>query len=171
MMRLRGLIRHRKGNSLIETALFLPLFVLLLMGTAQIGRITYVYYSVQKTLYNLARLVGTRQGANLCDANDPDILNAKNFALSGSSDGGDPIVAGLNADMISIRLERQEADSDILSECECSITGCDTSLGGQPPQYVVVSIPDGFPITVSIPYLTLQTLTFRLSVRVPFGGL
>lgn len=163
--------RLQGGNSMIETVMFMPLLILLLVGTFQFGRVTFLYFQVHKTLYGLARLVATRQGANLCDAADPEVLSVKNFALSGSSDGTEPLVTGLTADLVTIRLERQEADSAILSECECSLTGCDISQGGQQPQFIVVSMPEGFPVTVTIPYLLQQTVTLRPTVRVPTGGL
>jgi Flp pilus assembly protein TadG len=164
-------IRRERGNSAIETAMFMPLFILLLVGTYQFGRATFLYYQVHKTLYGVARLVATRQGANLCDGGDAEVLAAKNLAISGSSDGTQPLITGLTSDQVSIRLERQEADSAILSECECSLTGCDISLGGRQPEYVVVSMPEGFPVQITIPYLLQQTVTFRPTVRVPMGGL
>lgn len=168
MMRRRG---QQRGNALIETAMMVPILIVLLVGTTEIGRVTYLYYTVHKELYDLARLVATTQGANLCDSADQAVVAAKNFALSGSSDSNQPIVAGVTADIVQIRLERLETGADILSECDCSLTGCDTSQGGQPPEYVVVSIPDGFPIQVNIPFLLTQTVTFRPTVRVPFGGI
>ncbi len=168
---MNGRRTRQRGNAVIETAMIVPILIVLLVGTAEIGRVTYVYFTVHKELYNLARLVATTQGANLCDSADQAVIAAKNFALSGSSDSNQPIVAGLTADIVQIRLERLETGADILSECDCSLTGCDTAQGGQPPQYVVVSIPDGFPVQVSIPYLLTQTVTFRPSVRVPFGGI
>jgi hypothetical protein len=155
---------------MIETAMFVPIFVLLLVGTAEIGRVTYVYFTLHKTLYNIARLVGTRQGANLCDPSDPEILTVKNWAITGSSEGGDPILAGLTADMVQIRVERLEAGSDIMGECECSIQGCDTAVGGGRPDSLVVMIPDGFSVNVVIPYLLTDSIIFRPTVRVPYGG-
>lgn len=163
--------RGRNGNALIETAMFVPLLVLLLVGTAELGRVTFLYYQVHKTLYGLARLVATRQGANLCDAADAEVTAVKNFALTGTSDGSEPLITGLTGDLVRIRVERQEADSAILSECECSLTGCDISQGGVQPQFIVISVPDGFPVQVNIPYLLQQTVTFRPTIRVPAGGL
>lgn len=161
----------RRGSSLLETAMFVPVLILLLVGMAEIGRVTYVYYTLHKTLYNVARLVGTRPGANLCDAGDAEVLSAKNWAVSGAGDGsGQPILNNLTAELISIRVERQEPDSDFLGECECSLSGCDIGAGGRSPDFVVASIPDGFPVSITIPYLTVQTVVFRPTVRVPFGG-
>ncbi len=162
---------RQKGNSLIETAMFMPLFILLLVGTYQIGRVTFLYYQVHKTLYGLARLLSTRQGVNLCDTGDAEYLNAVNLALSGAPEGGDPLINGLSADQISIRLERQEADSAILSECSCSDPVCNVSQGGSQPGFLVVSMVNGYVVNVSIPYLLTQTVTLQPTVRVPMGGL
>lgn len=161
---------RRRGNAMIETAMFVPLFILLLVGTVEIARVTFIYYSVHKIVYNAARLISTRMGANLCDEGDSEVTAAKNFATTGLSEGGEPIVTGLTADMLRVRVERQETGSDILGQCECSLTGCDAGAGGRPPDFVVVSVPDGFTIRVTIPYLLTESIVFRPSVRVPAGG-
>ena len=161
---------RRRGNAFIETAMFVPLLVLLLVGMSEIARVTYVYYSAQKALYGLARLVATRQGANLCDEADAEMVMAKNFALTGSSEGGDPLINGLSPNLVQVRLERQESGSDAIGQCECSLTGCDVVNGARPPDFVVVTVPDGFNVTLTIPYLMQETVTFRPSVRVPYGG-
>ncbi|MBC8168058.1 MAG: pilus assembly protein [Bryobacteraceae bacterium] len=162
--------KNQRGNALIETAMFVPLLILLLVGIAELGKATYIYFSIHKTLYGLARFIGTRQGINLCDASDPEVLSAKNWAVTGSSDGDVSIISGLTADMIQVRVERRAESSDFPGECECSLTGCDAAAGGRPPDFVVVGIPDGFPVRVRIPYLATQTVLFRPSVRMPFGG-
>ena len=82
-------LRNERGNSLIETLMFMPLFILLLVGMVEIARVTFVYYQVHKALYGMARLLATRQGANLCDGGDAEVLSVKNFMLAGSSDGGE----------------------------------------------------------------------------------
>jgi hypothetical protein len=140
------------------------------MGTAEVGRVTYIYYQAQKSLYGIARIAGTRNGANLCDAADPEWLTVKNFVLTGSSEGGEPLITGLTPEMVQVRLERRESESDILGECECSLTGCDSSQGGRAPDFIVVSVPDGFRVNVTIPYLVQQPIVFRPTVRVPHGA-
>lgn len=161
---------NRRGNATLETAMFVPLFILLLVGTAEIGRVTYVYFQAHKALYGLARLLGTRQGANLCDSGDTEVVSAKNFALTGSSEGGNPLISGLTPELVSLRLERQEANNEALAECDCTLAGCDAGQGGRGPDFLVVSVPDGFPVSVNIPYLLPQSIQLRLSVRVPYGG-
>lgn len=162
--------RETRGNAMIETAMFIPLFVLLLVGTAEVGRVTFVYYQAQKSLYGIARMAGTRNGAYLCNPDDPEYLTIKNFVLTGNSEGGDALVTGLTPEVVQVRMERQEAGSDILGECECTLEGCDASQGGRSPDFIVVSVPDGFQVTVTIPYLLQQVIVFRPTVRVPYGA-
>jgi hypothetical protein len=163
-------MRHRRGNAMVETAMFLPLFVILLMGMAEIAKVTYIYYSAHKALYNIARMVGTRNGVNLCDEGDAELVSIKNFALTGNSEGGTAIVHGLTPEIVQVRIERQESGSDILGECECSLEGCDPSQGGRPPDFVVVEVPDGFQVSVTLPYLIQEVIVFRPTVRVPNGA-
>jgi hypothetical protein len=150
--------------------MFVPLFVLLLVGTAEVARVTYVYYQAHKSLYGIARIAGTRQGANFCDEGDSEITSIKNWVLTGNGDGGDPLLTGLTPDLVRVRVERQEAGSDFLGECECSLAGCDAAQGGRAPDFIVVSVPDGFQVTVTIPYLLQNVITFRPAVRVPVGA-
>ena len=85
-----------RGASVLEIALFVPILVTLLVGMIQIGKITYVYYTLRKTLYTMGRFVSVQQGVNFCDAGDLTVLAAKNFALNGlsSDDGTDPLHRG-----------------------------------------------------------------------------
>lgn len=165
-----GLLETR-GQSLMETAMFIPVLVLLLVGMAELARVTYVYYTLHKTLYTLARFLGTQQGGNLCDDGDYVVQSAKAYAISGNTDGSaEPTLQGLSADMIQVRLERYDAQSATLGPCECSITGCDSGQGGTAPDFVVVSVPDGYAVRLTLPYLPSDPILFRPSVRVPFGG-
>jgi hypothetical protein len=162
---------RRRGQSLIETAMFVPVLVLLLIGMAEFARVTYVYYTLHKKLYTLARYLGTQQGAVLCDDGDAVVQSAKSYAITGNTDGSaESTLAGLTAAMIQVRLERYDAETATLGQCECSISGCDSSQGGTAPDYIVVTIPDGFPIRLNVPYLVSDPILFRPTVRVPYGG-
>ena len=161
----------RRGNTVLEAAMFIPIIVLLTVGMEQIGKITYTYYTLRKTLYTAARYVGTQQGVNFCDAGDPAITAAKYVALTGTTDNTAPsFITDLTADMIQVQVERYDPDSATLGVCECSTSGCDASAGGGPPDFVVVSIPDGYPVTPRIPFLTLDPIPLKPFVKVPFGG-
>jgi Flp pilus assembly protein TadG len=165
-------MRRRRGGTVLEIALFVPMIVTLLVGMVQIGKITYVYYTLRKTLHTLGALVAAQQGVNFCDEADLTVQAAKNFALSGSSsdDGTDPILPALTTDMVSVTIERLDPASGVPVACDCSVTGCDAGAGGGSPDFVVVSIPDGFQVNPRIPFVTLDPILLRPSVRVPYGG-
>src|SRR6266571_1732021 len=120
-------MRRRRGASVLEIALFVPILVTLLVGMIQIGKITYVYYTLRKTLYTMGRFVSVQQGVNFCDDGDLTILAAKNFALNGlsSDDGTDPILPALTTDMVSVSIERIDPSSGAPVACDCSVTGSD----------------------------------------------
>jgi hypothetical protein len=151
--------------------MFLPLLILLLMGTLEIARITYTYFTLQKMMYAMARYVSTQQGANLCDDADPVVVAAKSFALNGTTDNsGTAILDNLTADMISIRLEQVDPTTGALNECACAVPGCDTTNGGTPPDFVVISIPNGYSIVPRIPLIPNTAIPLKPVVRVPYGG-
>ena len=156
----------------MEAALFVPIVVSLLVGMVQIGKITYVYYTLRKALYTMARYVAVQQGVNFCDIADATIVAAKNFGVSGSSteDGAAPLLANLTTDMISIGIERVDTASGTLGACDCSVTGCDAAAGGRPPDFIVVSIPDGYLVSPRFLFFSIDPIPLRPQVRVPFGG-
>lgn len=151
--------------------MFMPLLLLLLIGMIELGRVAYTYYSLHKIMYTLARYLGTQQGVNFCDDGDAIVSAAKNYAVTGTTDeGADPILPNLSPDLIQVRIERYSGESQELAECECSVTGCDTGAGGLAPDFIVVSMPDGYPVRPLIPYLTAADIPLRPVVRVPYGG-
>jgi TadE-like protein len=163
---------NRRGGAVLEIALFVPILVTLLVGMVQIGKITWVYYTLRKTLYTAGRYAATQQGVDFCDSSDPAVIAALNFALNGTNidDSTDPILPALTADMISLSIERIDPTSGVPTACDCSVTGCDTNAGGGEPDFVVVSIPQGYQVNPRIPFLTLDPILLRPKVRVPFGG-
>lgn len=163
--------RRQRGSTVLEAALFVPFTVLLLMGTVEFGRVAYIYYAVQKTLYGIAKYLGTQQGVNYCDSEDPTVLAAKNFALTGTADGSaDSFLPNLTADQIQIRVERFNTDSNAMEVCDCSSTGCDISAGGRPPDAIVLSLQSGYAVQLRIPHLVLDPVQLRPQVRVAFMG-
>jgi len=162
---------RRHGSAALETVMVLPFLFVLLLGTVEIAKITYTYYTLHKILYSLARYLGTQSGVNFCDPSDPAIVAAKNFALTGTADAsGTAIVSNLTADMIGIRAERLNAQAGTLSECDCSSSGCDASAGGLPPDFIAVSIPNGYEVTPHILFLPAEPIPLKPEVRIPFGG-
>lgn len=161
----------RSGSAIIETAIFLPFLLVLLVGMEQIAKVTYVYYSIKKAEYTIARYVATQQGVNFCAAqNDPSIAAAINLGLTGTTDGsGTPFIPLLTADMIVVQPERIDS-TGVPQVCTCDVTGCDESSGGGSPDYISVSTPSGYPIAPIIPFTTVQTIPLVPSVKVPYEG-
>lgn len=167
--------RHtQSGGLLLETILWIPVLVMLFMGTVEFTRLTYTYYTLQKILYNLARYAGTQNGINFCDENDTTLATAKAMAITGTPDGSGPaLLPNLEAGQITIRLERYSAESGALIECACeaSAYGCDAAQGAASPDYIVATFPEGYPITLRLPGLSNEPIPLRPQVRLPFGGL
>lgn len=161
----------QRGNAMLEMAMYVPILMILLMGSVEVARLTYIYYTLHKMLETIATYVSTQQNVNFCDDSDATIAAAKAFAISGSTDSSaQPILANLTTSMIQIQIQRYSPDSQTLAQCECSITGCDSAQGGLSPDYIQVSIPDGYPITPAIPYVAQQQILFKPSVVVRYGG-
>jgi hypothetical protein len=164
----------RNGGAMLEAALFIPILVLLLVGMVQIGKITYIYYTLRQTLYAVGRYAATQQGVDFCDPNDPTIVGAINLGLTGTGidPGTDPILPALTSDMISVNAERIDPTSGVPAACDCSISGCDTNSGGGEPDFVTVSIPQGYSVTPVIPGVALPNgpILLKPTVRIPFGG-
>lgn len=162
--------RGRRGNMIMEAALWIPIVLLLIVGMVQIGKITYVYYALKKNLYNAATYIAAQQGINFCDiAGDTTIQQALNMAFTGGSDGTAPSqFPSLTNDQISVTTEC--IDSSTQGVGQCSISGCDGAAGAQRPDFLVVSIPNGYQVSPRIPYMLIDPFLLKPQVRVPFGG-
>jgi Flp pilus assembly protein TadG len=156
---------------MIETAMLLPFLLVLLVGSEQIAKMTYVYYTIKKIEYTVARYVATQQGVDFCAGNnDPSIMAAINLGLTGTTDGtGTPFISDLTADMFVITPEVVDS-TGAPAVCSCDITGCDESVGGGAPAYITVTIPSGYPIAPIIPFTTPQTIPLIPTVKVPYEG-
>jgi hypothetical protein len=154
----------------LELAMWLPVFFLLNAGIIQFGKITYLYYTLRKIEYTVARSVSIQSGVNFCpDAGDPIIQGAIQFALTGTTDGsGPPLVSNLTAGMISVTTECIDPATGLPGPCDTS--GCDGAVGAQRPAYLVVTIPDGYQVLPRIPYILVNPFQLRPTVAIPFGG-
>jgi Flp pilus assembly protein TadG len=162
---------RRKGSSLVEGAMFIPFVILLLLGMMEFGRITYTYYQLQKVMYAFARIAGTQQNINVCDASNDVLAQVIAVARTGNGDGtGDSVVLGLQASDFRIRAERYNTETDSITQCDCSSNGCDTSQGGVAPDFIYVDLANGYPITLRIPLIAQDPIILRPGVRLPFGG-
>ena len=164
-------LRRQCGGALIESVMFMPVLLGLLVGTIELARVTYTYYMLQKMMFNLARYVGTQQGVNFCDTQDPSVQAAINYGLTGSTDSAEnPVIRGLAPSMFQIRIERYDANSQQLIVCDCSAAGCDASQGGLPPGFIVVSLTNGYTVNPVFWGFAADPFQLRPSVRVPYAG-
>ena len=75
--------RGRSGNAAIELAMWLPILLLLITGVIQFGKITYIYYSLKKTVNTVA----------VVDALSPNtatpmtVLGFRQFLVQPAADG------------------------------------------------------------------------------------
>ena len=164
-------MNRRRGGALLESVMLLPLLLSLMIGTVELGRVFYTYYTLEKVMYDLARYIGTQQGVNFCDPADPSIVAAENYALTGSTDTADnPVVAGVTPAMFQIAIERYDPVGQSMIPCDCSTAGCDVSQGGLPPDYIQVSLTDGYSVQPFFWGFTIDPFPLRPTVTVPYGG-
>ena len=156
---------------IMEAMLFLPILFLLIAGMVQFGRLTYTYYTLKKTLYAAARYIAVQQAVNFCDpTSDTQVQTAINLAVTGTADAStDPQVVDLTPDMITVAAECVDPVSGAAGACNTS--GCDNAGGGPRPDFIVLTIPDGYQFSLlRIPYILLDPVLLKPTVRVPFGG-
>jgi hypothetical protein len=164
--------RGQGGNTLVEAMLLLPVLFMLLFGMVEFARITWTYYTLQKIMYAVGRYAATQPAVNFCDDADPILTDAKNLATRGVGDAaGELQLPALTADLIEVRLERVQPDSGSLGTCECSASGCDNAQGGRGPDFVVISVPNGYSVRTNIPFVPSEAFLLRPVVRVAYGGL
>lgn len=163
-------MKLRRGSVLVETAVLIPVITLLLVGMVNVARITYIYVTLRKTVYSVARYVGTQQGVNFCDANDPTVAAAVNLGLTGTTDGsGANLVTGLTSSMIVVTPIQYDSTAGTIGTCTCDVTGCDPTQGGGAPNYIAVAI-SGYAVPIRIPGISLDPIKLSPSVEVPYGG-
>lgn len=155
------------GNMVLEGILWIPIIVLLVVGTIQFGKISYTYYSLRKAVFSAARYLALQQGTNFCDLTDDiNAQTALNFAVN-DPNTQTPLISGLTTDMLAITTECVDPASGAVGPCDLS--GCGITAP-QRPDYIIVGIPAGFSIQPRIPGLTLDPLLLRPSATVAFGG-
>ncbi|SPF56159.1 conserved hypothetical protein [Candidatus Sulfopaludibacter sp. SbA4] len=153
---------------LMEAALWIPVMTLLIVGMIQVGKITYLYYSLKKAVYTAARYLSVQQGVNFCDlADDPNVAAAFQLAVTGTADGsGAPLIGNFTIDMLQATAECVDAVSGVPGPCDTS--ACPTATAR--PDYILVNMATGFQVQPRIPFITLLPIQLRPSVMVPFGG-
>lgn len=165
--------RAQRGQAVAELAFQIPLMLVILFGAVQIGRVFYVYHTLQKALRGGAGLLARSVNVDYCNSEDTKHTDARNFIVFGNVQAeGVPVVQGLTPDMIQILPERVAAGTTGVTECSCvaDANSCDISSGGRAPDFVVVNLGAGFPLQVTFPYVNLGTINLRVSVRMPVTG-
>jgi Flp pilus assembly protein TadG len=164
-------IGNERGNSVVELAMFLLVFMMLLVGMYQIAQITYTYYTLRKAVYAAATYLSTQQGVNFCNnPGDPGIAAAINFGLTGTTDASQPVVvAGLTPDMIVVTPESYDPVAQAATAYDTS--GCGAGATIAAPGYITVSVSNDFTVQPVIPFFsTIQPFSLSPQVQVPYGG-
>ncbi len=155
------------GNMVLEGLLWIPVMVLLVVGTIQFGKISYTYFSLRKAAFSAARYLAVQQGTNFCDlAGDANAQNALNFAVNDLNTGS-ALISGLTTDMLVITTECVDPATGAVGQCD--VSGCGAAAGAQRPDYIVVTV-SGFTMQPRIPGLTLDPIALSPSVTVAFNG-
>ncbi len=168
--------RHaQRGQVVLEVAFAIPLMMMLLFAGVQLGRIFYTYHALQKALRGGAGLLSRSLITNYCDPTDLTFTDVRNFIVFGNLQGeGAPIVQGLTPDMIQIVAEREIVTGDtaglVICPCGEDTDTCDASSSGRSPDFVVINLGSGYPLSVPFPYVNLGTISLRVSVRMPVTG-
>ncbi|HZG70968.1 MAG TPA: TadE/TadG family type IV pilus assembly protein [Chondromyces sp.] len=101
------MIRNEKGQSLVEMALVIPIFLLLLVGIIDISRILYSYTSMHFITQETVRLGGLgysdaemiQFAKNQVEFGDPSQLNVKINPVQGSRPSGTYVTVTLQYPM------------------------------------------------------------------------
>ncbi len=159
--------RRSRGNMVLEGALWIPVMVLLVVGTIQLGKISYTYFSLRKAAFSAGRYLAVQQGTDFCNlAGDANAQAALNFAITDPNTGA-PLISGLTTDMLAISTECVDPATGAVGACDTS--GCGAAAGAQRPTYIVVTI-SGFTMQPRIPGLSLEPIALSPSVTVAFSG-
>ncbi len=160
--------KKRAGNMALETALWIPVLLLLIVGMVQIGKVTYLYYTLKKIVYAAAREMAVQQGVNFCDvADDATAQAALDFALT-DPNTGNPIVTNLTALTVTTSCSDPNNAGGALIPCDTS--NCGGLNVVETPNFLTVSIPSGYTVNVRIPYISPIPITLNPTVTVPFQG-
>jgi Flp pilus assembly protein TadG len=159
---------RRRGNMVLEAALFIPVLVLLTVGMVQLGKVTYLYYTLKKIVYAAGRGVATQQGVNFCGDVTADATAQAAINTAVNDPDGTPIISNLPPIQIATECTDPANPGGALIPCDTS--NCDTLNLSQKPDFLVVTLQGGYPVQVRIPFLNPIPVTLNPSVTVPFGG-
>ena len=150
--------------------------MLILFGAVEIGRVFYVYHSLQKALRGGAAFLARTPNVNYCDTTDLTLQDARNLIVWGNLQGlGQPVVQGLTPDVIQILPERIQAGTTGVVTCSCGgdpqdPESCDVMSGGRAPDFIVINLGAGFPLAIPFPFANFGSVNLNVSVRMPVTG-
>ncbi len=150
--------------------------MLILFGAVEIGRVFYVYHTLQKAVRGGAALIARTPNVEYCDSTNLAFQDARNFIVWGNLQGtGDPVVQGLTPDLIQIVPERIQTGTTGVVTCACGTDpgdpeSCSVGSGGRAPDFVVVHLGSGFPLAIPFAFVNLGSVNLTVSVRMPVTG-
>jgi Flp pilus assembly protein TadG len=163
-------------------ALLIPFLMLLLFGVFEVARVFYTYHTLQKAVRGGAGVLARSANVNFCNPSDPAMIGAANVIVWGNLQGSGPAIvqdseAQALLSAIQIIPETVQANSSAVAPC-CGLgqgdpNGCDPTLGGRTPDFIVVNLgAGGFPVNVLFPFVNLNppTVTLQVSVRMAVTG-
>src|SRR2546423_9729527 len=118
---------------------------LLILGMLRIGEIPYLYYTLKKALYATAQYLATQQGVDFCADSTGLVAAAKNFGLTGTSDGSaESFLPALTIDQLEVTPECYDPATQTVATCVLSCDGSAANI--VQPDFIVVTIPSGYTV-------------------------
>lgn len=145
----RSRLREAKGNELIELALVLPLMVVLLGGSIELGRAFYTYNILTKSVRNAARYLSATQISPAGVIPGQYVTRAQNLSIYGN-------VAGSGTKIIPD-----------LGSADITVSGVATP-GGSPNEFYV-TVSANYAYTPLFGFV-LSDVTFQPKVTMVFVG-
>ena len=160
------------GDMILEALLFLPIMFLLIVGMLRIAEITYLYYTLKKTLYATAMYLATQQGSGFLrgqhrpDRGRQELRPDRHHRRFGSTSFLPALTSGscsISARSATIRLRRLSARA-ILSGCGSACRVCCSRISSWSRSRPAIRSIRAFPTS------SARTIPLLPFVRVPFGG-
>ncbi len=99
-------LKKMTGIALVEVTIILPVLFLLMIASAEAGRLLYSYNSLTKHSRDAARFLSTRAFTGTLDIinlTDSKLAEVKNFAVYGNAAGtGEPLVHNFQPSHVSV---------------------------------------------------------------------